>query len=427
MKSFKFLSLFLALGLMIASCGSDPDPITINSIEAVGTSFEDGSEVKQNLNGATSATDVALNSTITATFDKAPTNASASNIKITGADGDVPSTVTSSGTTVTIKPNADLMRGTLYTLSMNGLVAEDEGELPSSSRTFTTEGRAPVVVPLEESMAAYWSFDNTVDDATGQMVTSKTVAVTYGTDRFGQGNSTASFDGDETIIEIADADQLLDGQDFTLSFWVKTNSDGHVDAGGNPAGHFVMGLAAFKGFQFEIPSSYTSCKLAAGYELADGSIVFEDTWFPGDGNDAENGGWQGWDYVADLTGSGGVEGLIQDKWAHIICVYNAAERQGRMYINGELMKSWDFDLWPEADGKRTAVGVGYGGAEPSELPELAFGFIHSSGGELWDAEPWGSYELPTSNHFKGDLDDVRIFKAPYSAADAKALYDAEKN
>ena len=99
MKSFKFLSLFLALGLMIASCGSDPDPIIISSIEAVGTSFEDGSEVKQNLNGATSATDVALNSTITATFDKAPTNASASNIKITGADGDVPSTVTSSGTT----------------------------------------------------------------------------------------------------------------------------------------------------------------------------------------------------------------------------------------------------------------------------------------------------------------------------------------
>lgn len=427
MKSFKYLTLLFALGVMITSCDPDPDPITINSIEAVGTSFEDGSEVKKSLNGATSAVDVALNSTISATFDKAPTNASATTVKITGAGGDIASTVTSSGTTVTIKPNADLMRGTLYTITMSGLVAEDEGTLPSTSRTFTTEGRAPVVVPQEESMAAYWTFDNNTDDATGAYVTSKTVAVSYGTDRFGQGNSTASFDGDETIIEIADADKMLDSKDFTLSFWMKTNSDGHVNANGDPASFFVMGLAAFKGFQFEVPANFASCKLAAAYELADGTKASEDTWFPGDGKDGENGGWQGWDFVADLTGTGGVESLIKDKWAHIICVYNAAERQGRMYINGELMKSWDFDLWPDGAPKATAVGVGYNGLAPSELPELAFGFIHSSGGELWDAEPWGSYDLPTSNHFKGDLDDVRIFKSAYSATDAKALYDAEKN
>ena len=44
----------------------------------------------------------------------------------------------------------------------------------------------------------------------------------------------------------------MNSNDFTICFWVKTDSEGHLDASGNPKGHFVMGLGAFFGFQYEI-------------------------------------------------------------------------------------------------------------------------------------------------------------------------------
>ncbi|HMQ47892.1 MAG TPA: Ig-like domain-containing protein [Saprospiraceae bacterium] len=435
MKMLKqFFYLFLAVGMvsMWSSCkdedDSGPAALTISGITAAGTSLS-GQGVTADLNGATSAKDVALDATITITFSRAvdATTVNTSSVKVSSSAGDAPISVSASGTTATVTLTSPLERGTDYTLSLGAtILADDGGALAATSRTFTTEGVAPVVPPHVEDMVAYWPFDGDITDKQDAYNGNFSDAITYGNDRHGQDGSTATFDGDKSIVEVPGADKLMDTDDFTISFWVKTNSNGHVDANGNPAGFFVFGLAAFFGFQFEIPSNFGSCKLAASYELADGTKVSEDLWFPGDGKDKDNGGWQGWDFVADLTGSGGVASLIQDKWAHIICTYNATEKQGRMYINGELMKSFDFDLWPENDAKRTVVGMGYRGVAPETEPVLAFGFIQSRGGQLWDAEPWGGYDFPTANHFKGDLDDIRVFHAAFDADDAAALYNAEK-
>ena len=201
---------------------------------------------------------------------------------------------------------------------------------------------------------------------------------------------------------------------------------GHVDAGGNPAGHFVMGLGAFKGFQFEIPADYTSCKLAASYALADGMTASEDLWFPGNGQTGANGGWQGWDFCKDLTASGGVEGLLKDKWAHVVCQYDGAAKAGIMYINGEKMKSFDFDLWPDGDAKRGVTALKYGGVAPEVVNEVAFGFIQSRAGTLWDTEPWGGYDFPTANHFKCQLDDIRIYHKVLTVEKNLLMYNSEK-
>lgn len=431
MMKLKYFFLMLALaslGVTWTSCGDDDGPgtVTIVSIEAKGTSFEDGSDVTKDLNGATAATDVALNSVFTITFDKEvdATTVNSTNVALTSDAGAVATNVTAAGVIVTVTPNDDLQRGTSYTLSISGVEGTDGGTFTAITRTFTTEGRAPVVVPNESSMIAYWPFDGVADDATGDYPADNVVAINYGDDRFGQGNSTASFDGDESLIEVLNGSRLMDANDFTLSFWMKTNSNGHVNENGDPAGYFVFGLGAFFGFQFEIPANFSSCKLAMSYELENGDKTGEDLWFPGTPLDA--GSWQGWEFHADLTGTGGVEALIKDKWTHVICTYDAAEKKGRMYINGELMKSQDFDLWPDGDPKRTVTGVSYRG-NPTDVEDiLAFGFIKSADSPMWADTPWGDYYKPTSNHFKGDLDDVRVFSAPFSAEDAKALYDAEK-
>lgn len=432
MKNFKYFLLMLTIAsFTMVSCGDDdstPANVAITAITADGTSFEDGTAVSKDLNGASSATDVALNSTVTITFDKEidATTATSSNVQILEAGSAVSATVSGAGASVTIKPNEDLKRGTSHTLSISNVAAADGGMFETVTRSFTTEGRAPVVVPNASAQVAYWNFDANTDDAVGDFNAENAIALTYGEDRFGQGNSTASFDGDETIIEVPEGSRLMDDGSIAISFWMKSNSTDHVNENGDPASMFVFGLGAFHGFQFEIPADFMSCKLAMTYELADGAGAGEDLWFPGNGQDNMNGGWQGWDFVADLTGSGGVAGLIMDKWVHIICSYDKATKKGQMFINGQLMKSQDFNLWPDGDPKRDVVGVLYNGDPVDVEDKLAFGFIKSADSPMWADTPWGDYYKPTANHFKGDLDDVRIFNAPFTIADAEALYNAEK-
>lgn len=422
--------ILLLSAFFIISCGSDPDPVLVSSIQASGTSFEDGSAISSDLNGSASAEDVALDAIITITFDRSivASSASTNTIKLSTGGVEVPVNVTASSATATVTPTDDLIRGTIYSLTLNGITSDDEGALGMVSRSFTTEGRAPVIVPQEDSQIAYWTFDGVADDETGDYPASDVIGIEYGVDRFGQQSSTASFDGDVSVIVIPDGDRILSNNDLTMSFWMKTNSQDHTNANGDPEGHFVFGLAAFKGIQLEILSgNYDAFKFGQFYTLEDGTLSGEDAFFNGNGQFADNGGWQGWDFHRDLTASGGVESLIKDRWVHMVMTYDATAKQHRIYLDGELMKGHDFNLWPEGSAKLGVTGVGYGGEAPSELNELAFGFVHSPGGTLWDDQPWGAYELPTSKHFKGDLDDVRVFSSALSPDDVKTLYDTEKN
>ena len=293
--------------------------------------------------------------------------------------------------------------------------------LTALTRTFTTTGTF-----MPKGAVAYWTFENSADDVVGDYdpAASGVVAVTYTDGRNAAAGKAATFDGDASIIEVPNGDQLLNTADFTLSFWVKTNSSGHVNANGDPTGHFVMGLAAFYGFQFEISGDYSSCKLAGSYDLGDGTGASEDLWFNGGGQTRDNGGWQGWDFCQDLTNSGGVAALLQDKWAHVVCAYNATTKAGTMYINGQHMKSQNFNLWPEGDAKQGIVGMKYRGTEPETYPELAFGFIQSRAGTLWDSEGWGGYDFPTSNHFKGQLDDVAVFHKVLTETEIQLMYNS---
>ncbi len=433
MKNTKILLLAAVCGLFLTvACDDDPpapNDAMISSITASGTSFEDGSTVTADLNGAASAEDVALNSVITIVLDKEidPATASASNITLTANGEAVGIDVNTTTSQVVITPQGDMQRGTAHTLTITGIMAADGGGFTTASRTFTTEGRAPVVVPNADNQLLYFSFDGSTADAMGSYTVDNVIDVEYGPDRFGQGNSSAVFDGNTSLIEVANGADLMAGDDFTASFWMKTNSADHVNAEGNPAGMFVFGLAAFEGFQFEIPADFGSCKLAMSYTNGD-EFLSEDLWFPGNGQDRDNGGWQGWDFVANLEASGGVAGLIKDQWVHIVCTYDAASKVGQMYINGELMKSQDFNLWPDGTPWQSISGVAYDetAVEPTWEKILAIGFIKSADSQEWADTPWGDYYKPTANHYKGDLDDIRFFDASFTSSDVEALYNAEK-
>ena len=410
--------ILLALVIMIGAIGCKKSSTT--TVTFALSSIKAGTI---DMNGATPPANVPPNAVITAVFTVGvtPATVNTTNIKLLRGYDTVYVAINVSivGATITITPVNDLGNGTNYTMSFTGLTSTDGQGLAAFTRAFATIG---TFVPTGQ--IAYYSFEGNANDQVGTWNPSPTgiVDLAYAASYSAAAGQCAVFNGTSTIVEIPNGDQLDNTSDFTVSFWVKANSVNHVDSSGNPKGQFVFGLGAFHGFEYEMTSDYSSCKLACSYRLANDSTASEDLWFAGDGNL----GWQGWTYCRDLTASGGVAGLLKDKWAFVTCVYNSTTKVGTMYINGLIMKSQDFNLWPAGDPKTGIKGLKYGGTEPDVYPVLALGFIFSRNSTMWNDQSWAKYTSPYSNHFGGWLDDLRFFHRALTANEVALMYNSEK-
>lgn len=411
-----YVSTILLAGVLLlgnSGCKKD-EPAALSLVALTAGSID--------LNGAVAANTVPTNPTIVAEFttDVDPATATSANITMIRDydNANVALTITTSANKITIVPTEALASGALFKLNFSAGLKSTGGQfLTATSRNFTTIGTfAP------SGMIAYWNFEDNSNDVVGAFdpASSAIKDITYTASRNSAAGKAATFNGTTSLIEVPNGDQLMNTHDFTLSFWVKAVSTDKT------SGHFVMGLGGWNGFQFEIFGAYDGCKLAAQYDLGT-TTASEDLWFNGaaTGSTKDNGGWQGWTYCKDLTGSGGLAFLIKDKWANIVCVYNSTTKVGNMYINGVLMKSQDFNLWPTADAKRGAVGLKYAGGAAGN--QLAFGFIQGSTNRtISDAWADPTNADPTLNHFKGQLDDVRIYHKALSANEIDLMYKSEK-
>jgi hypothetical protein len=371
------------------------------------------------LNGAVAPTGVATNASITVTFNTTinPTTATAANVTLTQDydNANIPLNISASGTTLTITPQAELGGGILYRLELKaGLLNDDNQPLANTSRTFTTAGTF-----MPAGAIAHFPFDGNANDAAGNFspTPSGIVGITY----VARGSrQAASFNGTTSIIEIPNGDQLINTNNFTLSFWVRASSDVP-----NNRGHFVMGLGAFFGLQFEIFGGYDGAKFAIQHAFANGQSGAEDMWFPAGATDASNGGWMGWEYARSLTPEQ-MQALLKDNWLHVTLVHDGAARKTTLYYNGERMKTTNFNLWPEGDIKRTVTGLKWGGNPPDVVNEFAFGFVQSRAGTMWANEPWGGYNFPDANHFKGLLDEVKFYHKVLTETEIRLMYESER-
>lgn len=408
---FSFLFALTVFTFVMQGCKKDDPPgdLTLSTLVA-GTI---------DLNGATSPTTVPVDPTIVATFsvDIKAATATAANIKLLQDynSTDIELDITVSGKTITIKPKSDLGTGTLYKLSFSsGLMSNDDKTLTALERNFTTIGTfAP------SGVIAHWTFEDNANDVAGSFnpLANGVVDIAYVAGRNAAAGKAASFNGTTSIIEIPNGDQLITTQNFTLSFWVKAQPQ--------DKGHFVMGLGAFYGLQFEIFGGLDGAKFAIRYQLEDGSTAAEDMWFPSNATYNQNGGWQGWDFAKSVEQADYVA-MVSNNWLHVTYSYDGAAKKGTLYYNGEKMKSFDFNLWPDGDAKRTVTGMTYAGTMPDVQNELAFGFIQSRAGSMWANEPWGGYQFPGANHFKGELDDIRFFHKVLTPTEIQLMYNSEK-
>ncbi len=119
------------------------------------------------LNGATSPSNVPVNPTIVATFNVEVDAATANATNITMIqdydDAPIALTITASGKSITIVPQANLCTGTLYQLSFGaGLKSVDDLAITPLQRTFTTEGFfAP------SGAVAHFTFEDNANDIIG--------------------------------------------------------------------------------------------------------------------------------------------------------------------------------------------------------------------------------------------------------------------
>lgn len=415
MKKVKWMMSVLAVAAVLATamvgCNDDEPPaLALVSLTANGI----------DLNAATSATGIPVGANIVATFNVAVDAATANSAISLVRDYDeseFPVTVTVSGTTVTINPNSDFSTGSLFILKFGAGLSSSEGKVLTSAieRNFTTEGQ---FVPA--GVIAHFSFENNTNDVVGNFdpTTSDVVDVTYVNSRSVAAGKAASFNGTTTIIEVPNADQFMSYGDFAISFWVKTT----YTVG---KGHFVLGLAAWNGFQFEIPDDYTWVKMAIWYQLPTTGFAAEDSWYPGNGQTKDNGGFQGWTINKDVSSSGGVgDTYFKDKWAHVVVTYNKTTKVNTMYINGEPVKQHNFNLFPDDNPKKNALGVKYNG-NPSPGNKLALGFIQSRENRIV-SDDWADPNNPANKHFKGLLDDVRIYNTFLNDKAVLLMYNSEK-
>jgi hypothetical protein len=397
------LFIAVALLLMLTGCKKDPEPLALVSLMA-GTI---------DLNGATSPSNVPVSPTIVATFnvDVDPATATTSNITMVQDYDDAPVTltITTTGNTITIVPQASLGTGALYQLSFGaGLKSIDALAITPFQRTFTTEGTfAPA------GAKAHFNFEDNANDVIGPWdpAPADIIGITYTASRKAAAGKAATFNGTTSIIEIPNGDLLMNTASFTVAFWMKTNSASKTN------GHFVMGLAGWNGFQYEVFGGYDGSKFAFQYQLATGTAS-EDMWFPA----LADLGWQGWTYAKSLTVAE-MTALLKDNWINVVYTYNAPTKVGTLYFNGVKMKSFDFNMWPTGDAKKGVTGLKYAGLAAGN--HLALGFIQGRNNRTI-TDGWADYADPANNHFKGQLDDLRFWNKALTENEILLMYNSEK-
>jgi hypothetical protein len=393
------------------------------------------------------STRVAVKAPLTATFTTNidPMSVSDTSILLT-RDYDhagVPLTLIISGTVVSIKPTADLISGAFYTLAITSKVKSTHGDaFGSFTITFKTAG---VFVPANQ--VAYWNFENTPPDdlvGTYDPLSADVVDITYPPSKNDSSGRAASFNGTTSLIQIARGATLLKPE-FTISFWMKLNSDNHVDGNGKPKGSFVIGIGNFHGLQFEVEPGYAWCRFSQGFLLGDlKSTTTNDFRFSANGATKDNirlspdpliaGGVENATVLNQNFGSAGLKQRLNNVWAHIVMTFTDTTKTRTLYINGEKMYQQNLNLLgnsnvnptlqPLATVKSltfvpdTVIPAGYD-------DKLVFGFWQSRE-STFGADKGTIYFNKGANHFQGLLDDVRIFNRSLSETEVSLIYEGEK-
>ncbi len=234
-------------------------PLEINSVKV------DGKE----LDPSAATTNVSTEAPIVITFSSALAIATVNSTSIVLKDdnGDpVATTLDLNGQVVTLTSDATLNDLSSYTLHLaNTLESSEGGAYIGETFAFTT-GTTALVPPQADKQSAFWRFNGSSNDATGNQTTI-IEQFTYVTDRYGVEGAAASFNGDGDIMEVL-GDESLMASNWTMSVWV------NVDVADLTTGtRYFTGIGVENGFYLEMYTGFETMGFYTSNEDAPGSGV----------------------------------------------------------------------------------------------------------------------------------------------------------
>ena len=417
-KIYYMFVLPLCMGIVLSivgSCKNDDDPSPLTLVSAV---TDGGVDLI-----SSTATSIPVNAVVILTFDKDIDTGSATaySTSIKANDVNLVGDIVVEGAIVTLKTTQPLNMGTSYTVSITPeLIAMDGAPADPTEFSFASFGHLDATPPQSDQQLSYFPFSGVMKDVKGihSPLTQDVRNLTYAKDRFGFDGSAGEFNGSTSIVEIPSADQYMANRSITMSVWIKASS--------TKDGQFIMGLAAWKGFHTELSADWSTLRVVTQFAESGGKSDSDDITFSGNGLTNQNGGWQGCIVNKEILPVGGVGATyFKDKWVHIVYTYDRTSQLNTLYLNGEKVVENDYGLWPTTDLKYTISGVTFAGNMTGGGNKLALGFIQGSQNRII-TDGWADPEDIFSNHFKGLMDDLRIFKVALTTAEVTTLYNSEK-
>jgi hypothetical protein len=226
----------------------------------------------------------------------------------------------------------------------------------------------PLVDTLKLGLIAYYPFNNSAADSSGNFNNGTVHGATLTTNRFGTANSAYLFDGISNNIQVADRHQLrLDGTDFTINTWVNL-SDFDPSYGTFIISKRTAGVADGWG------SSITGYGFQSSGQGAVGLAFFG----PG----------------GNISTSISNSSITLNKWFMITTTYSLDKQEIKFYINGVLDNT--VDNIPSPNGS-IAADMFIGSDNPSS---------------------------PSTGYFvKGKVDDIRIYNRLLKPAEITKLFN----
>ncbi|WP_147238754.1 LamG domain-containing protein [Mucilaginibacter hurinus] len=217
---------------------------------------------------------------------------------------------------------------------------------------------------ISPNLIAYWPFNNSADDLSGNWNNGKAFNLYSTADRFDNPTGAYRFDGINTYIEVPDKPDLrLANTDFTINSWVKIDDyNSHLGSllfskNSGPGHGWLWGI---------IGKSGTHQFIKGGMVYSLGSNA---TYLPGKRVIATN------------------------QWHMVTAVYEKAQRQLRIYIDGVLDKTHNNVNSPNAE---TTANLYIGRNDPQL----------------------------SGNNFQGSMDDVSMYNSALSLSNIQQLYTA---
>lgn len=247
------------------------------------------------------------------------------------------------------------------------------------------------------SLVTKLSFEGDISDSKNGIIGGVGTNVTYGPGIKGQAyqGSSSSFIGYSTV-----ASSLVDLKSITVSMWINTNPH----TGGAQSLFMLPKTTDFWGNIFTLiegrgPDTVMLMKNHLQKDVTP-SIDWSGQFIAHDGDNL----------LTNMFGT----------WKHVVWTYNGTSSTYSMYIDGQKL-----DL-PASIAKRYASdpltgGVGFGELANSNVSKFIIGGYQQHLGA-----PWGAPDSWMLN-YTGLMDEFRIYNAPLSDNEVKALYLLEKD